>query len=240
MEAFKACDFVIEAARENVDAKSEIFSALEAVVPRHAVIASNTSAIPITLLQHGRRRPERFIGMHWAEPAQIMQYLEIIPGAKTNARTIKLTRELGKFCGKEPTVLKQDIRGFLSNRMMYAMMREAFHLVESGIADIETVDRSFRNDIGWWATLAGPFRWMDLTGIPAYRDVMEGLLPELSQSTAVPKLMEKTVKRGARGISNGKGFYSYSKASSRKWEKAWVEFTYDVKKLAEKYQAVLS
>jgi 3-hydroxybutyryl-CoA dehydrogenase len=123
---------------------------------------------------------------------------------------------------------------------MYAMLREAFHLVESGVADIETVDRSFRNDIGWWATLAGPFRWMDLTGIPAYADVMEGLLPELSQSTAIPKLMTRTLKRGARGVSNRKGFYSYSKESSRKWEEAWVEFTYDIKKLAEKYQAVLS
>jgi 3-hydroxybutyryl-CoA dehydrogenase len=240
MEALRTCDFVIEAARENLDTKSGIFEALEGIVSRSAVIASNTSAIPISLLQAARRHPERFIGMHWAEPAQIMQYLEIIPGSKTNRRTVQQARGLGEFCGKQPTVLKQDIRGFLSNRMMYAMMREAFHLVESGIADLETVDRSFRNDIGWWATLAGPFRWMDLTGIPAYRDVMEGLLPELSQSTAIPKLMEKTVKRGARGISNAKGFYTYSKASARKWEKAWVEFTYDVKKLAEKYQAVLT
>jgi 3-hydroxybutyryl-CoA dehydrogenase len=237
---FKGCELVIEAVPENMETKKQIFDALESVVSRRSIIASNTSSFPITLLQQERKHPDRFIGMHWAEPAQIMRYLEITPGRQTSPRTVKLTRALGEHCGKEPTVLKQDIRGFLSNRLMYAMLREAFHLVEAGIADVETVDRSFRNDIGWWATFAGPFRWMDLTGIPAYAAVMDGLLPELSQSTEVPKLMSQTVKRGARGISNQKGFYKYTAESSRQWDEAWVEFTYDVKKLAEKYQAVQS
>ncbi len=236
----KDCGFVIEAASENLETKGAIFDEIEAAVTRRTIIASNTSSLPITLLQEGRKHPERFVGMHWAEPAQIMRYLEVTPGRKTSRRTLQITRALGEQCGKEPTVLEQDIRGFLSNRMMYAMLREAFHLVESGVADLETVDRSFRNDIGWWATFAGPFRWMDLTGIPAYAAVMDGLLPELSQSVEVPRLMTRAVKRGARGISNQKGFYPYSRESAAKWEEAWVEFTYDVRKLAEKYQAVLS
>ena len=132
-------------------------------------------------------------------------------------------------------MLNEDIRGFLSNRMMYAMIREAFHLVEAGVADIETVDRSFRNDIGWWALLAGPFRWMDLTGILAYALVMEGLLPELSTAKRVPALMNSMVGSGAKGISNARGFYPYTKGSARQWEKKWVEFTYDIRKLADKY-----
>jgi 3-hydroxybutyryl-CoA dehydrogenase len=179
--------------------------------------------------------PERFIGMHWGEPAQIMRYLEIIPGRQTSARTTRLTRKLGEICGKEPTVLNQDIQGFLSNRMMYAMLREACYLVEAGIADIETVDRSFRNDMGWWALLAGPFRWMDLTGIPAYALVMDGLLPKLSNTTATPKLMRDMVASGAQGISNAKGFYRYSKSGAKRWEKAWVDFTYEIRALADKY-----
>jgi 3-hydroxyacyl-CoA dehydrogenase len=112
---------------------------------------------------------------------------------------------------------------------------EAFHLVEAGIADIETVDRSFRNDMGWWALLAGPFRWMDLTGIPAYGAVREGLLPKLCKAKQVPKLMRDTVASGAKGIANAKGFYPYTKKSARRWEKDWVEFTYDMRKLADKY-----
>ncbi len=204
------------------------------VSPR-AVVASNTSSLPITVLQTGRKHPERFIGMHWGEPAQVMRYLEIIPGRHTSRRTMRLTRELGEICGKESTLLKQDIQGFLSNRMMYAMLREACYLVEAGIADIETVDRSFRNDMGWWAVLAGPFRWMDLTGIPAYALVMEGLLPKLANTKAVPKLMREMVASGAQGVSNAKGFYPYTKKSARRWEKTWVDFTYDIRKLAEKY-----
>jgi 3-hydroxybutyryl-CoA dehydrogenase len=229
------CRLVIESVREDLALKREIFDALEQAVSRRAIITSNTSSIPITVLQTGRKHPARFIGMHWGEPAQIMRYLEIIPGRHTAKRTVRLTRQFGDLCGKEPTVLREDIRGFLSNRMMYAMMREAFHLVETGIADIETVDRSFRNDMGWWALLAGPFRWMDLTGIPAYQLVMEGLLPKLCNDKQVPKLMRKVVASDALGIANAKGFYRYTKKSAKQWEKNWVDFTYDMRTIADKY-----
>ncbi len=229
------CDFLIESVKEELALKQAIFKELEALLPGSAVIASNTSSIPISVLQSGMRHPGRVIGMHWGEPAQIMRYLEIIPGRRTSRSAVTRTRRLAEICGKEPTVLNEDIRGFLSNRMMYAMIREAFHLVEAGIADIETVDLSFRNDIGWWALLAGPFRWMDLTGIPAYQLVMEGLLPELSTAKKVPELMRSTVGSGAKGISNARGFYPYTKRSAREWEKKWVEFTYDIRKLADKY-----
>jgi 3-hydroxybutyryl-CoA dehydrogenase len=235
LDGLAPCRFVIESVKEDLALKREIFDQVEAAVSDDAVIASNTSSIPISVLQDGRGNPARFIGMHWGEPAQIMRYLEIIPGEATDSRTADLTLRLGKLCGKEPTVLNQDIRGFISNRLMYAMIREAFHIVESGIADIETVDRSFRNDIGYWATIAGPFRWMDLTGIPAYAAVMEGLLPQLSNATEVPKLMRETVESGALGISNARGFYPYTKASARRWEKAWVDFTYEIRRLSEKY-----
>jgi 3-hydroxyacyl-CoA dehydrogenase len=229
------CGLVIESVKEDLELKREIYKELEGAVGRDAVIASNTSSLPISVLQHGRKNPARFIGMHWGEPAQIMRYLEVIPGETTSERAIDLAMHFGKRIGKEPTLLKRDIRGFISNRMMYAMIREAFHLVESGIADIETVDRSFRNDIGYWATIAGPFRWMDLTGIPSYAAVMQGLLPKLSNARQVPKLMRDTVASGALGVANARGFYPYTKASARKWEKAWVEFTYEIRKLSEKY-----
>ncbi len=187
LDGLAPCAFVVETVKEDLELKREIYSSLEEILTARAVIASNTSSIPITLLQHGRKHPERFVGVHWGEPVQVMRYLEIVPGKQTSPRVVRLAQKLGKACGKEPTVLNEDIRGFLSNRMMYAMMREAFHLVEHGIASLEDVDRSFRNDMGWWATLAGPFRWMDLTGIPAYQAVMEGLFPELCNSPEVPK-----------------------------------------------------
>jgi 3-hydroxybutyryl-CoA dehydrogenase len=235
LASLENCRFVIETIKEDLALKRRVYDELEAVLSGSAVVASNTSSLPITVLQTGRKRPARFIGMHWGEPAQIMRYLEIIPGKWTSRRTVQLTRKLGEICDKEPTVLQQDIQGFLSNRMMYAMIREACYLVEAGIADIETVDRSFRNDIGWWATLAGPFRWMDLTGIPAYELVMRGLLPKLCNSKHVPRLMRDMVAHGAQGIANAKGFYRYSKADAKRWEQAWTDFTYDIRALAEKY-----
>ena len=229
------CEIVIECVREDIQQKRAIFEQLEKVINKKTIIASNTSSLPITLLQEGRLAPERFIGMHWGEPAQIMRYLEIIPGKATSKGTIRAALKFGVSCGKEPAVLNQDIRGFLSNRLMYAMLREACYLVEAGIADVETVDQSFRNDIGWWALLAGPFRWMDLTGIPAYAAVMEGLLPELSSDSAVPKIMQEQLQRNALGISNQKGFYKYTKDSAKQWERDWVQFTYEMRRLAERY-----
>ena len=229
------CRFVIESVKEDLPLKRRLYGELEACVPAGTVIASNTSSIPITVLQTGRRHPGRFVGMHWGEPAQIGHCLEVTPGRRTSPRTLRLTQQLGEFCGKEPTVLREDIPGFLSNRMMYAMIREALHLVESGVADLETVDRSFRNDIGWWALLAGPFRWMDLTGIPAYQVVMEGLLPSLCNARKVSKVMRKVAAGGAQGVGNAKGFYPYTKASAKRWEKNWVDFTFEMRKLADKY-----
>jgi 3-hydroxybutyryl-CoA dehydrogenase len=120
--------------------------------------------------------------------------------------------------------------------MFYAMMREALYLVESGVADIETVDRSFRNDMGWWGTIAGPFRWMDLTGVPAYETVSKGLFPKLCNAKNVSKVMRKVVASGATGISNTKGFYKYSKAGAKEWERVWRDFTYDIAALTEKYE----
>ena len=236
VEELGDCAFVIETVKEDLALKRRIYDQLEEAVPARTVIASNTSSYPAALLQQGRGRPGRFIVMHWAEPAAITRYLEIVPGGKTTKRAVDLTRRLGLLCGKEPTVLKRDVRGFISNRLMYAMMREACYLVESGVADVETVDRSFRNDVGWWATLAGPFRWMDLTGIPAYATVMEGLFGKLANTKRLPDMMKKIVRSGAKGTANAKGFYRYSKESALKWQKAWVDFTFDVRKLVDKYE----
>lgn len=235
-DGFAGCPVVIESVPENLELKQQLFREMEAVVSPRAILASNTSSLPISTLQSVLRKPERFVGMHWGVPAEVVPFFEVIPGSETSRRTVRLARDFGERCGKNPIVLRQDIRGFVGNRLMYAMMREACYLVEAGIADIETVDRAFRYDFGWWSTFAGPFRWMDLTGIPAYATVMEGLFPKLSNRKSVPALMQEIVRRGSEGLSNGRGFYQYNRASSARWRKAWNEFTYDMKKLADRYE----
>lgn len=228
-------EVVIESITESVEEKKSVYRRLETVLSPTAIIGSNTSAIPVTVLQEGLQHPERVLGIHWAEPAHITRFMEVICGDQSELRFAETIVELAESWGKEPSLLRKDIRGFITNRIMYAMMREAFHLVEKGYATVEDVDRSLRNDLGYWITFAGPFRFMDLTGIPAYRTVMEDLFPDLDNSTTTPELMKKVVGEGALGVSNAKGFYPYTPESAEHWEKTFIEFSYDIRKLAEKY-----
>lgn len=232
---FAPCRIAFEVVTEDIAAKRLVFAALEGVLSPGAVIASNTSAIPITMLQQGLSHPERLFGVHWAEPAHLTRFLEIIAGDASDPALGEQLRALAQCWGKEPTLVRRDIRGFVTNRIMYAMIREAFHIVESGAATVEDVDRSVRNDIGSWATLAGPFRWMDLTGIPAYGAVMAELLPELSNGSETPRLMRETVAAGALGTANAMGFYKYTPDTARAWNEAFRRFSMDIRHLQQKY-----
>jgi len=228
-------EIVIESIVESVEEKKAVYAQLEAVLPSTAIIGSNTSAIPVTILQEGLQHPERLLGIHWAEPAHITRFMEVICGNQSDITYAHIIIDMAESWGKEPSLLKKDIRGFITNRIMYAMLREAFHLVEKGYATVEDVDRSLRNDLGYWITFAGPFRFMDLTGIPAYFTVMKDLFPDLDNTTTMPALMEQVVKDGALGVGNAKGFYPYTEKSAANWEKKFIEFSYDIRKLAEKY-----
>jgi 3-hydroxybutyryl-CoA dehydrogenase len=228
---------VIESTIEDVVVKRAVIREIEKVVTKNALIGSNTSAIPITELQRKASHPDRILGLHWGEPANINRFMEVICGKKTSPNTANRAMRLARRWGKEPSLLRRDIRGFITNRIMYAMLREAFHLVEAGYASIADVDRSVRNDLGYWITFAGPFRFMDLTGIPAYAAVMKELLPDLEHSTKVPRLMRKVVGSGARGVANAKGFYRYTPAQAKRWEQLFLEFSHEIRDLAGRYPA---
>lgn len=232
---FAGHEVVIESIIENVDDKKQVFKELEKVLSPTAIIGSNTSAIPVSILQSGLQHPERLLGIHWGEPAHVLRFLEVICGNQTDIKYAEKIVALAEEWGKEPSLVKKDIRGFITNRLMYAMMREGIHLVEHGYATIEDIDRACRNDMGYWITFAGIFRFMDLTGIPAYLTVMKDLFPELDNSTNPPAFIEELVASGAKGVSNAHGFYPYTKESAEKWEKLFVEFTYNIRKLSEKY-----
>ena len=218
-DALRGVGFVIESVTEDLVTKQAVFDELERVLAPTAVVASNTSAIPISLLQQTRQHPERFVGMHWAEPAHATRFLEIIRGEATSDDTITRTADLARQLGKDPTVCRKDVPGFIVNRIGYAMYREALALLEEGVADVETIDRSLRNTLGLWAASCGPFRWIDLTGGPAlYAKAMERVLPTLSTSAAVPAPMARLADADARGIANGRGFYDYDPQSVHDWE----------------------
>jgi 3-hydroxybutyryl-CoA dehydrogenase len=228
-------EIVFESVIEDLPIKRRVIRKIEQVVSPDTLIGSNTSAIPPTLLQQDAFYPERILGIHWAEPAHITRFMEIICGTKTAAVYAERALAVARQLGKEPSLLHREVRGFITNRVMYAMLREAFHLVESGVASIADVDRSLRNDLGYWITFAGPFRFMDLTGIPAYGAVMRDLIPDLDCSKQVPGLMTRLVESGAQGVANAKGFYDYTPAQAKRWEKRFLQFSYDIRALAQKY-----
>jgi len=212
LREFAQCGFVIESVFEDFALKQQVYDALEASVGAEVPIASNASALPITRLQEPRRHPQRFLGMHWAEPAYVTRFLELIRGDGTSDEALNAASTIGHRCGKEPCVVRRDVPGFLVNRLGYAMYREAVHMLEAGIADVETIDRAFRNACGLWASLCGPFRWMDITGGPAlYAKAMRGVLPTLSNANELPDTLEKK-------LADGSSFYTYEAADRERWQ----------------------
>jgi 3-hydroxybutyryl-CoA dehydrogenase len=230
----KGCSFVIESVTEDLAVKRSLFDELESIVAADVPIASNTSALPITLLQEGRKHPSRFLGMHWAEPAYATRFLEIIRGDHTSDTAINAAIELGRVAGKEPCIVQQDIPGFIANRLGYAMYREAANLLELGVADVETIDRAFCNAFGPWASLCGPFRWIDITGGPElYAKAMTGVLPTLSAGPEVPSSFLEKRERGERGAINGRGFYTYQDGDAERWQKLQHEHAWEIRRLQD-------
>lgn len=235
--ALKDCMLVIECTLESTEIKRSVYQKIESVISNDAILTSNTSAIPISILQKETQYPKRFFGLHWAEPSHTTRFLEIICGDLSNVEQGEWLYDLSHNWGKEPTLVRKDVRGFITNRLMYAMYREACSLVENGYATVEDVDRACRNNAGYWMTLVGVFRWMDLTGVAAYHTVMKDLLPTLNNSPEIPKLIDDIVKAGGRGVSNAHGFYDYTPEEAKLWEETFTEFSYEIRRLALKYPA---
>jgi 3-hydroxybutyryl-CoA dehydrogenase len=231
----KNCQLVLECVTENLEIKKQIYLKIEQNIAPEAILTTNTSAIPITVLKDYVQFPNRFLGMHFAEPAFTTKFLEIVCSPSTDINIAEELYAVATSWGKEPTLVRKDIRGFITNRIMYAMFREAFNLVENGYATVEDVDRACRNDAGHWMTFCGLFRYMDLTGLQAYYTVMKDLFPTLSNQTQVPELIKNIAEKGGDGITNGVGFYNYTTQEAEEWEKAYEEFAFDISRLSSKY-----
>jgi 3-hydroxybutyryl-CoA dehydrogenase len=230
------CCFVVESVTESIAAKEAVYDALEAILPANIIIATNTSAIPIGQLQSRRKVPARFVGMHWAEPAHATRFSELIRGEQTSEETLRTAMDMARRLGKEPCVCRQDIPGFIVNRIGYAMYREAFHLIESGVADAATIDCAMRNAMGLWASVCGPMRWIDITGGPElYAKAMQHVIPTLDTSKEVSPVLTELADAGARGTANGRGFYNYTKEESEFWEQLYRKHAWRVTKLQQEY-----
>lgn len=200
-------DFVVEAVTENMAVKAEIFKKLDAVCPAHAVLASNTSSLPITEIAAVTSRPEKVIGMHFMNPVPVMKLVEIIRGLQTADEVYQLTEDLSKQMGKVP-VSVNDFPGFVSNRVLMPMINEAIYCVYEGVATPEAVDEVMK--LGMNHPM-GPLTLADFIGLDTCLYIMEVLYEGFGDSKYRPcPLLRKYVKAGWLGKKSGRGFYVYN------------------------------
>lgn len=234
-KALKNCKLVLECVIEELEIKVSVYDKIVEWVAAGTIIATNTSAIPISILQNHIAHPERFVGIHWSEPAYATPFLEITCGELTLWKYCDWVYDLAHFWGKEPTLLRKDIRGFITNRLMYAVYREALFLYENNEASLEDIDKAFRYDAGSWMTLMGIFRRMDMVGLKDYKVIFETIFEKLCNQDNVPYLMQRMVNKNARGIQNLKGLYNYTQEEAKQWEAAFALFNKDIYHLADAY-----
>lgn len=229
------CSLVFECVIEDIDIKVSVYRRIAGVVSTNTVIATNTSAIAISILQRLVPHAERFIGVHWAEPAYATRFMEITCGADTLAGYAEWVFHIAHYWEKEPTILRKDIRGFITNRLMYAVYRETFDLIGKGLITMEDADKALHYDAGSWMTLMGIFRRMDFLGLEDCAAIFSAIFPTLCNDNNVPPLMQKMVDGNARGIQNLNGLYEYTSESAKEWEEAFALFNKDIYRLALRY-----
>ncbi|MCJ2555068.1 MAG: 3-hydroxyacyl-CoA dehydrogenase NAD-binding domain-containing protein [Candidatus Thermoplasmatota archaeon] len=205
-EALKGADVVIEAVFEEMGIKKELYGELDRLSPDEVVFASNTSSLSITEMAAVTGRPDRFVGMHFFNPAPVMKLVEVIRGSETSDETVQLAMELSRKLGKEPVEVKESA-GFVVNRLLVPMMNEAFNLLLENVASAEDIDKAMK--LGTNMPM-GPFELADFTGLDVGLAVMEVLQRESGDPKFRPSpLLRQLVRAGRLGRKTGRGVYDY-------------------------------
>jgi 3-hydroxybutyryl-CoA dehydrogenase len=197
---------VIEAGPENLALKQQIFADIEAAAPAEAILASNTSVIPITQIMSGVRLRGRALGTHWWNPPYLVPLVEIIRTPSTSTAAVATITELLTAAGKTPVTVDKDVPGFVGNRLQHALWREAVALVESGVCDARTVDTVVKASFGRRLAVLGPLENADLVGTDLTLAIHETVLPDLDRRPGPSPLLKRLVADGKLGMKAGEGF----------------------------------
>ena len=201
-------DLVVEAVFEKLDVKAAVFRELDRICKDGAVLASNTSAIPITSIAAVTQRPESVVGTHFFSPVPLMKLCEIVRGYKTSDHAIEVARSFAEGVGKTVVVVNRDVAGFVTTRLISALAMEAVRLLESGVASAEDIDTACRLGFGH---AMGPLETIDLTGVDIMLNAASNIYADTQDETfAPPELLRRMVAAGDLGRKSGRGFYDHS------------------------------
>ena len=207
LHAIDSAAIVVEAVFESLEVKTEVFAALDGICRDDAVLASNTSAIPITQIAAATGRPQSVVGMHFFSPVPMMALCELVRGYQTSDETLSAARAFAEGIGKTCMVVNRDVAGFVTTRLVAALANEAVRMVESGVATAEDVDIACRLGFGH---PMGPLATLDLTGLDIMLHATENIYAETRDPKfAAPELLRRMVSAGDLGRKTGHGFYSY-------------------------------
>ncbi len=209
-QAVETADFIVEAAPEDLALKQQLFAGIEAAAKPDAILASNTSVIPITSIMRGLRDRSRAVGTHWWNPPFLVPLVEVIATEWTSAATIDTVMALHAAAGKTPVHVKKDVPGFVGNRLQHALWREAISLVEHGICDAKTVDTVIKSSFGLRLAALGPLENADLVGTDLTLAIHRIVLPAIEQRPVPSPYLEELVASGKLGMKSGEGFLPWT------------------------------
>jgi 3-hydroxybutyryl-CoA dehydrogenase len=208
LDAAADADIVVEAVFERIDVKHDVFRVLDRISRDDAVLATNTSAIPITNIAAVTTRPERVVGTHFFSPVPLMKLCELVRGLKTSDETLAAARAFAEAVGKTCVVVNKDVAGFVTTRLICALAMEAVRLYEAGVASAEDIDTACKLGFGH---PMGPLATVDMTGVDVLRHATMNIYDETQDEKFFPpELLSRMVSAGDIGRKSGRGFYEYS------------------------------
>ena len=209
-EAAEIADFVVEAVSENLPLKQQIFERLDSLCQPHTILASNTTALMPSQIGANTKRTDKILNTHYFNPPYLIPLVELIRSPDTSDETVSVTFDLLTAIGKTPALIEKEALGFVGPRLQAALIREAFAIVERGIASAETVDLVVRNSFGRRLSVAGPFEVFELAGWDLVLDAFEELYKDLNSAPDINPLLREMVESDKLGVKSGEGFYEWS------------------------------
>jgi 3-hydroxybutyryl-CoA dehydrogenase len=204
-------DYVTEAAPERLELKRAIFAKLVERAPPEAILASNTSVMPIGGIAQGLATAHRIIGTHWWNPAPLIPLVEVVQAPGTSEATVSATMSTLQSIGKKPAHVKKDVPGFVANRLQHALWREAIAMVAAGVCDAATLDECVKNSFGLRLPVLGPLENADLVGLDLTLDIHKTIIPELDRHAGPHPYLEDLVGHGRLGFKSGEGFRRWTR-----------------------------